>query len=164
MPTQFTIRPAVAADEGPLAELTYRTWSPMHAVTPRPDSPEAPFFRSAGPQEHLVAESPQHGVVGFVRLVPATDLASNAHVRQIQGLEVDERVRGNGIARALLDAACARARELGARRITLRVLGHNVPARGLYAAAGFQTEGVLPGEFLLDGEYVDDVLMGRALT
>ncbi|MGO4421815.1 GNAT family N-acetyltransferase, partial [Streptomyces sp. MCAF7] len=24
-------------------------------------------------------------------------------------------------------------------------------------------EGVLPGEFLLEGEYVDDVLMGRAL-
>lgn len=164
MPSQFTIRPAEPADEGPLAELTHRLWSPMHAVTPRPESPDAPFFRSAGPEAHLVAETPEAGVVGFVRLVPATELASNAHVRQIQGLEVDEKARGQGIARALLDAVCERAREQGARRITLRVLRHNVPARGLYASAGFETEGTLPGEFLLDGEYVDDVLMGRTLA
>ncbi|RFU86868.1 N-acetyltransferase, partial [Streptomyces triticagri] len=70
---------------------------------------------------------------------------------------------GRGIGRALVRAACAAARDRGARRLTLRVLGHNVPARALYAAEGFVVEGVLPGEFLLDGEYVDDVLMGRAI-
>lgn len=43
------------------------------------------------------------------------------------------------------------------------MLGHNTPARKLYEAEGFAVEGVLPEEFLLDGKYVDDVLMGRAL-
>ncbi|GAA3366001.1 hypothetical protein GCM10017744_071030 [Streptomyces antimycoticus] len=59
-----------------------------------------------------------------------------------------------------------RRRRRGGRarpRITLRVLGHNTPARRLYASEGFAVEGVLPGEFLLAGEYVDDVLMGRSL-
>ncbi|NUR65391.1 MAG: GNAT family N-acetyltransferase, partial [Streptomyces sp.] len=51
----------------------------------------------------------------------------------------------------------------GARRLTLRVLGHNTPARRLYESEGFVVEGVLPEEFLLDGEYVDDVFMGRGL-
>ncbi|NED74569.1 GNAT family N-acetyltransferase, partial [Streptomyces sp. SID9944] len=53
------------------------------------------------------------------------------------------------------------ARRQGARRITLRVLGHNTPARRLYESEGYAVEGVLPGEFLLEGAYVDDVLMGR---
>jgi ribosomal protein S18 acetylase RimI-like enzyme len=164
MPSQFTIRAAEPEDEGPLAALAYRTWSSLHAVTPRPASPSEPFFRAVGPEAHLVAEAPGNAVVGYLRLTTPTELASNAHVRQIQGLGVDEKARGNGVARALVEAACVRAREQGARRVTLRVLGHNVPARGLYVSAGFATEGVLPEEFLLDGRYVDDVLMGRSLT
>ncbi|MYX40122.1 GNAT family N-acetyltransferase, partial [Streptomyces sp. SID89] len=63
--------------------------------------------------------------------------------------------------RALLRAAREEARRQGARRITLRVLGHNTPARRLYESEGYAVEGVLPGEFLLEGAYVDDVLMGR---
>jgi ribosomal protein S18 acetylase RimI-like enzyme len=97
-------------------------------------------------------------------VVPPTALAGNQHVRQIQGLAVDDWARRRGVARALLDAAGERARRQGAARITLRVLGHNAPARELYAAAGFTVEGVLPGEFRLDGHYVDDILMGRWLT
>ncbi|WP_434091545.1 GNAT family N-acetyltransferase, partial [Streptomyces anulatus] len=51
----------------------------------------------------------------------------------------------------------------GANRITLRVLAHNDPARALYASEGFAVEGVFPGEFFLNGRYVDDVCMGRSL-
>lgn len=43
------------------------------------------------------------------------------------------------------------------------MLGHNTPARTLYESEGFAVEGVLPGEFLIDGAYVDDVCMGLAL-
>ncbi|WP_159059877.1 GNAT family N-acetyltransferase, partial [Streptomyces scabiei] len=66
-------------------------------------------------------------------------------------------------ARALLRAVQDEARRRGARRLTLRVLGHNTAARKLYESEGFVVEGVLPEEFLLDGQYVDDVLMGRRL-
>ncbi|MFD7981552.1 GNAT family N-acetyltransferase [Streptomyces sp. NPDC059071] len=110
-----------------------------------------------------VTESAAPAVLGYVRLAPPTPLAANAHVRQIQGLAVAGSARGRGVARALLRAAAARARAQGATRLTLRVLGHNTPARTLYETEGFRVEGVLPDEFLLDGTYVDDVLMGRSL-
>jgi ribosomal protein S18 acetylase RimI-like enzyme len=84
-------------------------------------------------------------------------------VRQIQGLVVAETARGGGVGRALLRAVREESRRQGARRLTLRVLGHNTPARKLYESEGFVVEGILPEEFLLDGEYVDDVLMGRHL-
>ncbi|GAA1529906.1 GNAT family N-acetyltransferase [Streptomyces albidochromogenes] len=158
------LRPATTADEKELAELDRETWSPLHSVQPRPRPPYGPFFDAGHlPEDFLVAEL-DGAVVGYIRTVAPTPLASNTHVRQIQGLAVADRARGRGVGRALLRAACATARRRGALRMTLRVLGHNAPARALYEAEGFVVEGVLPGEFRLEGTYVDDVLMGRALT
>ncbi|MGE9693483.1 MULTISPECIES: GNAT family N-acetyltransferase [unclassified Streptomyces] len=157
------IRPARAEDEPALAALDAATWSTLHAVTPRPVPPFPPFFRpERGPEAHLVAEVPETPgrPVGYLRLVPSLPLPANAHVRAIQGLAVDPAVRGRGVARALLRAAVARCRAEGARRLTLRVLGHNTPARRLYESEGFAVEGILPEEMFLDGAYVDDVLMG----
>ncbi|MFD3536967.1 GNAT family N-acetyltransferase [Streptomyces sp. NPDC058664] len=157
-------RGAEAGDEDALAALDRAAWSPLHAVLPAPVPPYEPFFDARHrPEDHLVAVR-GGAVVGYVRVVPPTPLAANAHVRQIQGLVVAGPARGRGVARALLRAAADKARADGALRITLRVLGHNAPARALYASEGFAVEGVLPGEFLLDGAYVDDVLMGRSLT
>ncbi|MHC5904837.1 GNAT family N-acetyltransferase [Streptomyces sp. S6] len=161
MAATLHIRPATPADDSPLAELDRLTWSRLHAVMSRP-LPGAPFFDDRHrPAEYLVATL-DDTVVGYLRLAPALFEVS-AHVRQIQGLAVSEAARGTGVGRALVRAAIDRARTAGARRITLHVLGHNTPARKLYEGEGFAVEGVLPGEFLLDDEYVDDVLMGRPL-
>lgn len=159
------IRTARAADDTALGALDRETWSPLHAVQPRPEPPYGPFFDAAHrPEDLLVAEDTDGTLLGYIRLVRPTPLACNQHVRQIQGLAVAGRARSRGVGRALLRAACDEARRQGAIRLTLRVLGHNAPARALYEAEGFTVEGVLPGEFLLEGRYVDDVLMGRSLT
>ncbi|MEV5984030.1 GNAT family N-acetyltransferase [Streptomyces sp. NPDC052051] len=157
------IRHATLDDEEALSRLDRATWSPLHAVQPRPEPPYKPFFDGRrAVRDYLVAEL-DGAVVGYIVLVVPTSLACNAHVRQIQGLAVAEEARGAGVGRALLRAAQDEARRLGARRLTLRVLGHNTPARRLYESEGFVVEGVLPEEFLLDGRYVDDVMMGRSL-
>ncbi|MGI5483134.1 N-acetyltransferase family protein [Streptomyces lavendofoliae] len=159
------IRPARAGDDAALGRLDRDTWSPLHAVQPRPQPPYDPFFDSSHrPEDFLVAEGEDGRLAGYLRLVPPTRLACNRHVRQIQGLAVADFARGRGVARALLHAAFDEATRQGATRVTLRVLGHNEPARTLYASEGFVVEGVLPGEFFLGGRYVDDVLMGRSLT
>ncbi|ALV36139.1 GNAT family N-acetyltransferase [Streptomyces sp. CdTB01] len=157
------IRHATLDDEETLGRLDRVAWSPLHSVQPRPRPPYEPFYNERfGPRDHLVAEL-DGTVVGYVRLGYPTPLACNAHVRQIQGLVVAEEARGGGVGRALLRAVREEARLQGARRLTLRVLGHNAPARRLYETEGFVVEGVLPGEFLLQGAYVDDVLMGCSL-
>lgn len=162
MPAPY-IRLATAGDEDALGRLDRATWSTLHAVQPRPAPPYAPFFTERfGPRDHFVAELGDR-LAGYLRLGFPTALACNAHVRQILGLAVAEEARGAGVGRALLRAARDEARRQGARRLTLRVLGHNTPARALYESEGFVVEGVLPEEFLLDGAYVDDVLMGRRL-
>ncbi|MBD0746978.1 GNAT family N-acetyltransferase [Streptomyces sp. CBMA152] len=158
------IRSARTADETALAALDRAAWSPLHSVQPRPEPPYEPFFDARHPPEDYLVAELDGRVAGYLRLARATPLLCNSHVRQIQGLAVADRARGRGLARALLRAAGTESRRQGARRLTLRVLGHNTPARKLYESEGFAVEGVLPGEFFLDGEYVDDVLMGRSLT
>ncbi|MFJ2178064.1 GNAT family N-acetyltransferase [Streptomyces sp. NPDC087851] len=177
------IRPAVRADDEALGALDRATWSPLHAVTPRPSPPYGPFFDAQHrPEDFLVAEfdggsglrggggpdgggtrDPEDAIAGYIRVARPTPLASNAHVRQIQGLAVHPWARRRGVARALLRAGALHARNQGARRLTLRVLGHNTAARALYEAEGYRVEGILPGEFHLDGAYVDDVLMALPL-
>lgn len=156
------VRAALLSDDAALARLDRATWSTLHAVSPPPEEHGDFFSERFGPDAYLVAEVDARPA-GFIRFAPPTSLASNTHVRQIQGLAVDGWARGRGVGLELVMAALEAARGQGARRMTLRVLGHNTPARRLYEAAGFTVEGVLPGEFRLDGAYVDDVFMGRAL-
>lgn len=123
----------------------------------------SPFFtESTRPEDVLVAEL-DGGVVGYAKIRPPTPLESNAHVLQIQGLAVDPAVHGRGVGRALVEGTLAEARRRGARKLSLRVLASNRNAERLYAACGFEVEGVLREEFLIDGRYVDDRLMARML-
>lgn len=157
------IRFAEHADDEALGRLDRDNWSPLHAVKPREEPPYEPFFSDRfGPRDHLVAELDGR-IVGYVRLGFATPLASNAHVQQIQGFLVADEARGRGVGRTLIRAVLDEARRRGALRVTLRVLGHNTPARALYESEGFLVEGLQPGEFFVDGRYVDDVLMGRSI-
>ncbi|MEV4555845.1 GNAT family N-acetyltransferase [Kitasatospora sp. NPDC049285] len=159
---EVTIRPAVLPDEQAIRDIDQVIWSPISEVSEKPAADAPVFDRRHTPAQYLLAEWGGR-VVGYVRQVPPTPLESNAHVRQIQGLGVLPEARGRGVGDALLAAAGEAARAAGARRLTLRVLAHNAPARRLYERNGFQVYGVLPEEFLLDGAYVDDVWMGRAL-
>ncbi|MEG8275898.1 GNAT family N-acetyltransferase [Streptomyces sp. AHA2] len=160
---EVRVRVAVPEDEAELALLDRRAWSPLHAVTPEPRPPYPPFFGERHPPRDCLVAEDDGRLAGYTHLGFPTPLASNRHVLQIQGLAVAEEARGRGAGRALVRAAVAEARRRGARRLTLRVLGHNTPARKLYESEGFTVEGVLPEEFLLDGRYVDDVFMGRFL-
>jgi len=157
-----SVRPATRDDGRRLAILDAATWSP--AVTPalRWDA-DADFFAKDPPQDVLVAEV-DGDVAGYVKLRHPTELPASRHVLLVNGLAVDPDVQRRGVGRALLLAAIEEARRRGARRLTLNVLGTNPGALALYAACGFAVEGVRRGEFLLGGEYVDDVLMAVDLA
>jgi ribosomal protein S18 acetylase RimI-like enzyme len=155
------IRPATPSDDAALVAIDRASWAP--GVSPGAErAPDARFFAGVDPADVLVAEE-DGAVAGYVQVEPATPLASNAHVLEIHGLAVDPACQRRGIARALLDAAAEQARDRGARRLRLRVLAPNTAAIALYRACGYEEEGLLREEFLLDGRYVDDVLMALTL-
>jgi ribosomal protein S18 acetylase RimI-like enzyme len=153
------IRRAQTEDDAALAEIDAATWSILSSPTP-PREPGSGFFIEGrrAPDDILVAET--DGVVaGYVMLRRSTPLPSHEHVLEVNGLGVDPRLQGQGVGRRLVEAAKQEASRRGARKLTLRVLSPNAGARRLYESCGFVVEGVLVGEFLLDGLFVDDVLM-----
>jgi ribosomal protein S18 acetylase RimI-like enzyme len=160
----MNIRPARATDDAALLAIDFATWTQLVSPTPVPTPADRPtFFREGRPPEmYLVAEI--DGVVrGYVDLHQDIPIPSHAHVRQIGGLAVAPEAQGKGVGRHLIEAAVTAAKQQGATKVTLRVLGHNTGARRLYERCGFVVEGVLEGEFILDGQPVDDVLMARYL-
>ena len=158
----ISIRPAVPADGPRLATLDRATWSVESAVVPLWPA-DTDFFERRSPDDVLVAE--QSGrAVGYTTLGRPTPLESNRHVLHVQGLAVDPTVQRQGIGRGLIEAAVAEATRRGARKLGLRVLDGNTGAQALYAACGFEVEGVLRDEFRLGGRFVDDVLMARTLA
>ncbi len=126
-----------------------------------PDDRADPFAQH-GPDDTQVAVV-DDVVVGYVVLGRPTGLPANAHVWAIEGLAVHPDAQGHGIGRRLVEAGIEEARRRGGSRVTLRVLAGNAAARALYEAAGFVVEGVLVGEFVLEGVEVDDVLMARRI-
>ena len=160
------VRVARPKDEAGLARLDAAAWTPASgfpSVIERVNDPFFTFFTDDSPPgSHLVAEAGGR-VLGYIRVRPATRLRENAHVLAIVGLAVDPGARGRGVATALLAAAEQFARERGARKLSLRVLSSNGPALRLYERCGFVREGTLRGEFCIQGQYVDDVVMAKHL-
>ncbi len=171
--TSIQIRPARVADEADLAQLDRAAWSHQTGF-PSVIEQAGAFFRVGSPPDaHLVAlidglladGTRADGLLaGYLRLRPASPLPENQHVFGVFGLAVAPRARRRGVAAALLAAAEQRARASGARKLSLRVFSTNDEAIRLYQRCGFQREGVLREEFLIDGRYIDDVLMSKYLA
>ena len=80
---------------------------------------------------------------------------TSAHDCWLEDLYVSDRARGAGMGRALVEAAVARARSRGCRRIELDVNEQNEAALALYRACGFTTEPKPPGRTLFIARRLD---------
>jgi len=161
VPSAIQVRSAVVDDEQALARIDLATWT--SDVSPAPAA-DGPFFGPhTSPADVLVAESGRV-ILGYAKLHQPLLLPSHSHVLELGGLAVDPGHQRTGAGRALVHAVVQQARARGARKLSLHVLAPNVAARRLYEACGFTLEGVLRAEFLLDGGYIDDVLMAQNLT
>jgi putative acetyltransferase len=87
---------------------------------------------------------------------------ATSHIASL-GLGVSPDWRGRGLGAALVAAALAWARDVGVRKVILTVYPDNLPAVNLYRKFGFIEEGRFLRHSLRDGEYRDEILMGRWL-
>ncbi len=158
----MTVRPALPDDEPALRDIDLATWTAAVSPAP-PPATGAPFFSERNrPADVLVAEI-DGSVAGYAELGQSLPIPAHDHVLDLRGLAVDPARQRRGAGRGLVLATAQEARRRGARKLALRVLSVNVGARGLYESCGFIVEGVLKAEFLLGGQYVDDIVMACLL-
>jgi L-amino acid N-acyltransferase YncA len=123
----------------------------------------------------LAARGPRHPVV--VAAAPASDGSEvvgwgslNAfnprraydHVADFS-LYVERAWRGRGVGRRLLDSLIARARALGYHKLVLSAFPFNEAGMAAYRRAGFRQVGIYREQGLLDGKWVDTIVMEKLL-
>ena len=101
------------------------------------------------------------GMAGFFRRREA----KTGHRGHIWGVYIGKKYRGQGLGRALLTELLSLARSLpGIEQVTLAVSSHNLSARRLYEALGFEMYGCEARALKIGNSYVDEELMVLYLT
>jgi len=134
----IAIRRADANDLGALAGLfdAYRQFYKQ-----RSDIAAARAFlaeRIARDESAVLVAERESNAIGFVQLYPVFSSVRLGRTWLLNDLYVAPQARRLGTARALLDAACAFARERGALGLELETGSDNVTAQALYRSAGWE--------------------------
>jgi diamine N-acetyltransferase len=167
------LRPARPQDAAPLARLAERTFRETFAASNSAENMRVHCARNYGaalqaaeiadPGRTTIVADADGALVGYAQLrwnaTPCVDAARPAEVQRIY---VDRPWQGRGVARALMDAMLARARDEGADRVWLGVWEHNPRARAFYRKCGFVDVG--DHVFLLGAETQRDLVMARNAT
>ena len=80
------------------------------------------------------------------------------------GISVDRDHRGSGIGSALLEAIVSWAEAHGVRRIEANAFANNPRAVRLYERHGFVQEGRRREAILVDGEYIDALILAKLIN
>jgi ribosomal protein S18 acetylase RimI-like enzyme len=138
---RVTVRPAQATDLHQVAQLfdLYRRF-----YRQPPDLPLAQRFisdRFAKRESVIfVASTGPSAIVGFTQLYPTFCSVSAGPIYVLYDLFVAEASRRLGVARALLTAAHAYARQTGALRLELSTAITNAKAQALYESLGWERD------------------------
>ncbi len=134
--TQHDVRIADAADAEAIGRLLHDFNTEFEDPTPAAPALAArpQQLMSEGQMTVLVAGAGPDGLA-VMRVRPA--IWENALECYLAELYVVPERRGRGLGRALLEAAIAHARALGASTIDLNTSGADVAARALYESLGF---------------------------
>ena len=160
------IRDATAADAAAIARIYNQGIEDRVATLEtqlRSAEERAEWLAARGPRHPvLVAVDNDATVVGWGSLNQFNPRPAYDHVADFS-VYVGREQRGRGVGDALLGALDRRAREIGYHKLVLAAFPNNAPGMRLYRRHGFSTVGVYHEQGLLDGHWVDVIVMEKLL-
>jgi L-amino acid N-acyltransferase YncA len=124
----------------------------------------AAWMAARGPRHPvLVAVDDAGEVVGWGSLNQFNPRAAYDHVADFS-VYVAREHRGRGIGRLLVQALEERARAIGFHKMVLAAFPYNEAGMRLYERHGFRTVGVYHEQGMLDGKWVDVIVMEKILA
>jgi phosphinothricin acetyltransferase len=160
-----TIRPAAPGDAEAICAIHNQ------GILERMATLDTTLRTPQGTRDWLAARGPRHPVLiaelgdtiaGWGSLNAFNPRAAYDHVADFS-VYVDRERRGRGIGRQLLGHLVDAARAIGYHKMVLAALAHNEAGIALYTRAGFSHVGVYREQGLLDGRWVDVVIMEKLL-
>ena len=161
----LTVRPATPADAEAIC-LIYN-----QGIEDRVATLETELRTPAERLEWLSARGGRHpvfvateggAVVGWASLNRFNPRPAYDHVADLS-VYVERGWRGRGVGRVLLARAVEAACEIGYHKMVLAAFPTNGPGMALYERMGFARVGVYREQGLLDGRWVDVIVMERLL-
>jgi L-amino acid N-acyltransferase YncA len=120
------------------------------------------WLEQRGPRHPVLVAVDGAEVVGWASLNAFNPRPVYDHVADFS-IYVSRAHRGLGIGSALLEALEERARALGYHKLVLAAFPTNAAGMRLYTRYGFRTVGTYHEQGLLDGVWVDVILMEKIL-
>ncbi|HEY3101659.1 MAG TPA: GNAT family N-acetyltransferase [Methylomirabilota bacterium] len=100
--------------------------------------------------------------IGWGSLNPYNPREAYRHVADFS-IYVERAYRGRGVGKLLLTRLIELARELGYHKLVLSAFPFNAAGMALYERLGFRTVGIYKEQGLLDGRWVDTIVMEKLL-
>jgi L-amino acid N-acyltransferase YncA len=120
------------------------------------------WLTERGPRHPVIVAEADGSVVGWGSLNSFNPRTAYDFVADFS-VYVERPSRGRGIGRQLLDRLVDLARAAGYHKMVLAALASNDAGVGLYASAGFTRVGIYHEQGVLDGKWVDVVIMEKLL-
>ena len=121
------------------------------------------WLKARGPRHPVIVAEPEAaGPIAWASLNVFNARACYRHVADIS-VYVERAWRGRGAGRVLLGRLVELGREHGFHKLVLSAFPFNQAGVALYAKLGFRTVGIYREQGLLDGAWVDTIIMERLL-
>ncbi|MBC1936197.1 GNAT family N-acetyltransferase [Listeria grandensis] len=151
------IRKSTQQDATDMMELEHLVWTSGTTPGEIHFANEAEYLLKNPAGSKVVAEIDGKiaGILGYHSPIP---LKTNQHVLDLD-IAVHPDFQKHGVGSTLMEELFRIAKAENKEKISLRVLSTNEKAIQFYTKHGFKKEGQLHNEFIINGEYVDDIFM-----
>jgi phosphinothricin acetyltransferase len=161
-----TLREATLADVPAICDIHTQGIADRVAtldVEPHTLAEQVEWLHRHGMRYPVIVAAQDAQIVGWASLNPFSSRAAYRFVADLS-VYVERRWRGKGLGTILLHEIIARARALGYHKIVLSAFPSNTPGMRLYEKFGFRTVGIYREQGLVDGRWVDTIIMEKLLS
>ena len=162
----YRVRPARPADAAAIARIYNQGIEDRVATLEtqlRGPEERAEWLAARGHRHPVIVAVDGGAVLGWGSLNPFNPRPAYDHVVDFS-LYVAREQRGRGIGDALLGELENRARALGYHKMVLAAFPTNIPGMRLYERHGFTTVGIYHEQGMLDGRWIDVIVMEKILS
>ena len=159
------VRPAVEADAPAICEIGNEGIEDRLATLEtelRTPQERTRWLEGRGPRHPVVVAEDGGRVVAWGSLNPFSPRDAYRHVADFS-IYVARSHRGKGVGKVLLARLVQLAREHGYHKMVLSAFPFNAAGMALYEKVGFRTVGTYKEQGLLDGRWVDTIVMEKLL-